>query len=78
MKIKKLAKNYYNLYKNRPKVYPSDLSLKFFKSHNEIKNVKKYKKKILDIGFGDGRDMILFNDLGMDVYGIEIDKKIIN
>ena len=78
MKIKKLAKNYYNLYKNRPKVYPSDLSLKFFKSHNEIKNIKKYKKKILDIGFGDGRDMILFNDLGMDVYGIEIDKKIIN
>lgn len=34
-------------------------------------------KTILDIGFGDGRDMKLFLDLGMKVHGVEIDEEVV-
>jgi ubiquinone/menaquinone biosynthesis C-methylase UbiE len=33
-------------------------------------------QKILDLGFGDGRNMPLFSDLGMEVHGVEISEDI--
>ena len=34
-------------------------------------------KKILDVGFGDGRDLLLFNDLGFSSYGVEVNKEVV-
>jgi ubiquinone/menaquinone biosynthesis C-methylase UbiE len=34
--------------------------------------------KILDMGFGDGRNFQLFDNIGLDIYGIEITKEIID
>lgn len=34
-------------------------------------------ERICDIGCGDGRNLILFDDLGFDTYGIEISKDIV-
>lgn len=78
MKNEKLSLNFYKLYKNRVKVYPSEFCLKFFNGSNKYKKLIKKNKKILDIGFGDGRDLILFDDLKMKVFGVEIHKKIVN
>lgn len=36
-----------------------------------LKYLKKEEGKILDIGFGSGRDMLYFKSLGFDVYGID-------
>lgn len=36
-----------------------------------LKHLKKKEGKILDIGFGSGRDMLYFRSLGFDVYGID-------
>ena len=35
----------------------------------------KTKGKLLDIGFGSGRDMLYFKSLGYDVFGIDIEPK---
>ena len=78
MNNEKLSLNFYNLYKNRVKIYPSEFCLKFFNGSNKYKKLIKKNKKILDLGFGDGRDLILFDDLKMKVYGVEIHKKIVN
>ncbi len=74
------SKNYRNHYKNIQKVYPSVFSLKIFLGNNpyfSLKDVDFKDKTILDIGFGDGRDLILFNDLGFKTYGIEVDKDVV-
>jgi SAM-dependent methyltransferase len=34
------------------------------------------RAKILDLGFGDGRNMPLLNDLGFEIYGVEISDEI--
>lgn len=36
-----------------------------------LNHLKKKEGKILDIGFGSGRDMLYFKSLGYDVYGID-------
>ena len=62
------------------KVYPSILALKLFLGHNPNFSFKTHDlrgKKILDIGFGDGRDLALFCELGMDVYGTEVDPDVV-
>jgi len=33
-------------------------------------------KRVLDLGYGDGRNMPLLNDLGMKVHGVEISENI--
>jgi len=38
----------------------------------------KSKGKILDIGFGSGRDMLYFKSLGFDVYGIDMEKTFVD
>lgn len=54
--------------------YPSVFALKMFLGKNPLLNMKEVifkNKTILDIGFGDGRDLNLFLDLQFNVYGIE-------
>lgn len=64
------SKHYLKIYKT----YPSVFALKMFlgtSPYLDITNLNFKNKKILDIGFGDGRDLNLFLDLGFQVYGIE-------
>ncbi len=53
--------------------YPR-LSLKIQK----LDRAERRKKKILDASCGDGRNMRLLHDLGLDVYGTEISEEICN
>ncbi len=78
-----LIKKYEKFYgKNKNKnLYPSEYLVRIFLSQRNKKKLKlkKYKnKKILDLSFGDGRNLNFFNDLGFNVYGTEISKKIID
>lgn len=60
--------------------YPSVFALKVFLGNNPHLKNNKFSlkdKKICDIGFGDGRDLHLFHNLGMIVYGVEPDKEIV-
>ena len=73
-------KSYKLHYQNINKVYPSVFSLKIFLGRNPNFSLREYdfkNKKILDIGFGDGRDLVLFNDLGFDTYGVEVNKEVV-
>jgi SAM-dependent methyltransferase len=60
--------------------YPSVFALKFFLGRNpglNLTNINKSGKKLLDVGFGDGRDLKLFLDLGFDTYGVEVDDRVV-
>ena len=73
--------NYLKHYKSITKVYPSVFALKIFLGKNPNLNLrnKKFKgKKILDIGFGDGRDIELFYDLGFNVFGVEPNSQVVS
>jgi SAM-dependent methyltransferase len=73
-------KEYKDHYLNINKVYPSVFALKFFLGKNPNFSLRDYDfkgKKILDIGFGDGRDLLLFNDLGFYSYGVEVNKEVV-
>ncbi len=72
--------NYSDYYrKQQIKVYPSEFVIRAFLGRyprHEIDHNKLPGKKILDLGFGDGRNLPLFSDLGMDVHGIEVTQAI--
>ena len=80
----KTQQNYIDHYLKINNVYPSVFAIKFFLGNNpklnfnRDYNIKFNKKKILDIGFGDGRDLVLFHNLGMETYGVEVDDSIIS
>jgi len=58
--------------------YPAEAVIRIFKGKYPKLELKyKKKNKILDLGFGDGRHLFFFKSLGLDVYGIDIDKSII-
>ena len=73
-------KLYRKHYLNINSCYPSVFALKFFLGRNpelNLANVNFSGKKILDIGFGDGRDLKLFQNLGLKTYGIEVDEEVV-
>ena len=76
-----LKKNYEKYYKNQKikNLFPSEFLVKIFLSDNhQFINNKKYKKlKLLDLSFGDGRNLNFFKKLGFKVYGTEISNRII-
>lgn len=80
-KNKKLKKKYEDYYskQNIKNLFPSEFLVKIFLSKNhqffEKKNFKKLK--LLDLSFGDGRNLNFFKKLGFKVYGTEISNKII-
>lgn len=56
-------------------VYPSEWVIRtFLGTYPELSLDKStyQHSKILDIGYGDGRNFPLFKNMGMDIYGIEI------
>ncbi len=81
---RKLKVNYEKYYANKKKskLYPTEFVLRIFKgSYPKFTILKKqqYKSKsILDLSFGDGRNLFFLRDLGFNVYGTEISKKIID
>jgi ubiquinone/menaquinone biosynthesis C-methylase UbiE len=61
------------------RVYPVEFVVRaFLGSYPRLKPDKTLYpgRKILDLGFGDGRNMPLLSDLGMEVHGIEISEEI--
>jgi SAM-dependent methyltransferase len=76
-----LKENYSDRYKNDKitPVYPVEFVVRaFLGSYPGLVMPKKdYQgKKILDLGYGDGRNMPLLNNLGMKISGVEISEDI--
>ena len=68
--------NFYVKYKMKNLIFPSETLIRCFKG-DYIRGLKfKKKDKVLDIGFGSGNNLIFFNTLGFDLYGVELTKKI--
>jgi SAM-dependent methyltransferase len=77
----KIADNYRSFYRERnPRhVYPVEFVVRAF-----LGNYPRHKtdapsydgKSVLDLGFGDGRNMPLLHNLGMRIFGIEISQDI--
>jgi SAM-dependent methyltransferase len=72
-----IEKDYGSFYsqKNPAKVYPVEFVVRTLLGTYpglKIDRTTYRGSKILDLGFGDGRNMPLLNDLGFQVYGVEI------
>lgn len=78
---KSIQKNYGDFYRQRSGhyVYPVEFVVRAF-----LGNYPRHKpdrstyvgKRVLDLGFGDGRNMPLLRNLGMEVHGVEISPEI--
>ena len=79
-----LINNYEKYYANKKisKLYPNEFVIRIFKGNYPnfkiLKKEKYKKKKILDLSFGDGRNLFFLKDLGFNVYGTEISQKIVD
>jgi SAM-dependent methyltransferase len=65
--------------RNPDKVYPVEFVVRTFLGtypHLKLDRSLFRGAKILDLGFGDGRNMPLLHDLGFDVFGVEISEEI--
>lgn len=77
----KITEHYDEFYRKRDPihVYPVEFVVRAF-----LGNYPRHKtnpasyvgKRVLDLGFGDGRNMPLLHNLGMDVFGVEITQEI--
>jgi SAM-dependent methyltransferase len=71
---------YTNFHKERMGIhcYPSEFLIRtMLGKYPNMTLEKDYKgKRVLDLGFGDGRNMVLFANCGMDIHGIEITQDI--
>lgn len=59
-------------------IYPTEFIIRTFLGSYPKLNLNKNMagKSVLDLGFGDGRNMPLFRNMGMNIYGIEISESI--
>lgn len=76
-----LQKNYMNEYSRIGMTYPSKYVIRMFKGKYPRLNLGEdgFKgKKILDIGCGDGANLLFLNSLGLDCFGLKISKEIID
>ena len=77
-----ILKNGYSKHYQKNKassVYPVEFVVRaFLGTYPSLQMPKdRYRgKKVLDLGYGDGRNMPLLNDLGMKVHGVEISEDI--
>jgi SAM-dependent methyltransferase len=65
--------------KNPKKVYPVEFVVRTFLGtypYLKLDRAAFRGAKILDLGFGDGRNMPLLHDLGFEIYGVEISEQI--
>jgi len=80
--IEDINTQYERHYANRSslKVYPTEFVVRtLLANYPNISFIKPVPgNKILDVGFGDGRNTTLLCDLGLDVSGIEITKGIVD
>ena len=76
-----IISNYETFYCNKDhiKVYPTEFVVRtFLAEYPQLKFIKpEPNSRILDIGFGDGRNTAFLCDLGLDVHGIEISTEIV-
>jgi SAM-dependent methyltransferase len=77
----RISEHYSTFYErsNPAKVYPVEFVVRaFLGNYPRLKTDKsEYRgKRILDVGFGDGRNMPLLSDLGFEVFGAEISAEI--
>jgi len=72
--------NYSTYYRDQDvKVYPNEFVIRSFLGkypHHRMNKAALKGQNILDLGFGDGRNMPLLADLGMDVHGAEVTQAI--
>ena len=76
-----LKEHYADFYseRNPAKVYPVEFVVRTLLGtypHVKLNRAEFRGAKILDLGFGDGRNMPLLHDLGFEVYGVEISEEI--
>jgi SAM-dependent methyltransferase len=76
-----LASPYVDFYRKRNPihVYPVEFVVRAFLGNyprHRTEPSEYVGKKVLDLGFGDGRNMPLLHNLGMQVYGVEISQDI--
>ena len=76
-----LANPYADFYRKRNPihVYPVEFVVRAFLGtypRHRTDPSEYTEKKVLDLGFGDGRNMPLLHNLGMQVYGVEISQDI--
>lgn len=64
---------------NRQFIWPSEVLITLMKG-SYIKGIDKnyIGKKAIDVGFGTGNNIIFLNSLGLDTYGTEISKEIVD
>jgi ubiquinone/menaquinone biosynthesis C-methylase UbiE len=77
-----INKHYTHFYETRNplRVYPTELVVRMFLARYPKLNLDKSLypgAKVLDIGFGDGRNTVFLCDQGFDVYGTEITEDIV-
>lgn len=81
METNDVAGNYSDRYQNNSKkLYPTEFLVRWLLGtypYWKLQN-KNPKKKVLDIGFGDGRNIFPLIDNGFDVFGFEISQSIID
>jgi SAM-dependent methyltransferase len=66
---------------NPPHVYPSEWVIRTLLGKYPLLALDKSKyrgAKLLDMGFGDGRNWPLLHNLGFDIYGVEITETIVS
>jgi ubiquinone/menaquinone biosynthesis C-methylase UbiE len=82
MENNNIAKNYTEYYSKKDylNIFPTEFVVRIFLAEYPNLNFKKpvINDKILDIGFGDGRNTLFLCKLGLDVHGIEISQNIID
>lgn len=74
-------KKYTNYYQKAVNVYPTEFVIRSFMGAYPNLKLDKSQfpgKNILDLGFGDGRNMSLLSDLGFKVHGVEVTEDICN
>jgi SAM-dependent methyltransferase len=74
--------NYSDYYRKQDiKVYPSEFVIRAFLGNYPGHHFDRSTftgKRVLDLGFGDGRNLPLLADLGMEVHGVEVTEAICN
>ena len=62
------------------KTYPNEYVVRIFMGNYPRLNLDKSKyagQRICDVGCGDGRNLVLFHDLGLETHGVEITNEIV-
>ncbi len=73
-------KEWTQVFKGKDTAYPSEYVIRILKGKFPKLNLNKQDfigKKILDMGCGDGRNLILAKSVGFDICGVEITDEII-